>query len=301
MMRLSANSAVKIAGIRFSNRLMNGAYIGSKTIEDVEALANSAASAIVVGSISVKPRKQNSGQGYWLHKERFFSLNSYGLPNGGMPYFKTRLPKMVKIAHAHSKPLIANIVGFSNEEFAELVIFAENSGADMVELNFGCPNVWDHGKQKRIISYHPTLVHETLETIKKQKPAIKISVKISPLPPDILREVSQVITDSKIVQSVTATNSYPNAFITKGARGANEPSDVLAGLAGRALKPISVGVVKQLRELLPKRIAIIGVGGISTANDVEDYLMAGANAVQIASALKDDGLSVFEKILFQTS
>ncbi len=293
------NGQVTIAGIKFGNSLMNGAYINSKSLEDVEQLVGSAAGAVVVGSISIKPRKSNSGQGYWFHKERFFSLNSFGMPNGGIPYFKNNLPKMVEIAHNSGKPLIANLIGFSNEEFGILIKLAEKSDVDMAELNFGCPNVWDGDKQKRILSYHSYLVKSTLAYIRKQRPKIKICVKISPLPPDILQEVSKVIIDSGIVQVITATNSYPNASITTGAQTGNQPSDTLAGLAGRALKPISVGVVKQLHQILPTHIDIIGCGGISSANDVKDYLAAGAKAVQIATALKEEGPAVFEEILFQ--
>jgi dihydroorotate dehydrogenase (fumarate) len=290
---------VKIAGIRLANPLMNGAYIRSKTLEDVKMLAASDCGAIVVGSISVKPRRANPGQNYWYHKERFFSLNSYGLPNGGIPYFKNYLPRMVETAHAAGKPLIANLIGFSSEEFGILVDLAEKSGADMAELNFGCPNVWDGGSQKRIISYHASLVKPVLAHIAKQSPKIKICVKISPLPPDILQEVAQAMADSNVVHAVTATNSYPNSYVTAGARSEDSSSEVLAGLAGRALKPISVGVVKQLREVLPRHIDIIGCGGISSANDVKDYLAAGAKAVQIATALKEEGPSTFEKVLFQ--
>lgn len=290
---------VKIAGIKFANVLMNAAYINSKTLQDVKVLAESDSGAVLIGSVSVKPRQKNPGPGYWLHKERFFSLNSFGLPNGGMPYFEKHLPQMVKIARDNGKPLIANVVGFTKEDYVQLVPFVQRLGADMAELNFGCPNVWHDGQQERIVSYHASLVRETLDAIAKQKPTIKISVKISPLPPDILREVAGAIADSPIVQAVTACNSYPSSAVTRGAQWVNGPSDILAGLAGRALKPVSLGVVKQLRALLPDRIDIIGVGGIYTVNDVYDYLDAGAKAVQIASALTDEGLSVFEKILYQ--
>jgi dihydroorotate dehydrogenase (fumarate) len=219
------------------------------------------------------------------------------MPNGGMPYFKKHLPAMVAMAHAQNKPLIANIVGFSNQEFVELVRLVESAGADMAELNFGCPNVWEGGAQKRILSYHAALVTETLTLLKKSKPHIPLSVKISPLPPDILREVCAAIADSRIVQAITATNSYPNALTATGTKTGDE--EVLAGLTGRALKPISLGVVKQLHALLPSSVAIIGCGGISSYNDVQDYLSAGAQAVQIATTLVDEGPSVFEKILFQ--
>ena len=293
------NEPVTIAGIQFGNTLMNGAYINSKTLGDGKLLAESNSGAVVLGSISIKPRKANPGQGYWRHKERFFALNSFGMPNGGLPYFEKALPAAVKLAHDNNKPLIANLIGFSNQEFAELVKFAEQAGADMAELNFGCPNVWDDGSQEHILSYHPKLVRAALKEIAKSKPKIKICVKISPLPPDILNEVAGEIVKSRIVQAITATNSYPNTAITTGAQENNGPSDMLVGMTGRALKPISLGVVKQLGKLLPDSIDIIGCGGISSANDVNDFLAAGAKAVQIATALKDDGLSVFDKILFQ--
>jgi dihydroorotate dehydrogenase (fumarate) len=298
---MKIDQSLSLSGIRLCNVLMNGAYIDSKTLEDIEDLAKSSCGAVVVGSISVKPREKNSGQGYWLHKEQFYSLNSYGLPNGGLPYFKEKLPLMVKIAHKYKKPLIVNLIGFSKEEFIELIKLAQDSNADMAELNFGCPNVWDNGQQKQIISYHPALISEILEHVKEYSPKIKLIVKISPLPPDILHDVAKIITDSGIVQAVTATNSYPNSSPTTGTGGVKKADFVLAGLAGRSLKPISIGVVRQLNEMLPKNIEIIGCGGIGSANDVNDYLNAGAKAVQVATALVEDGLSVFDKILFQSS
>lgn len=278
---------------------MNGAYIGSKTVKDVEVLAQAQGGAIVVGSISIKPRQANSGHGYWRHKEGFYSLNSYGMPNGGLPYFKKQLPVMVELAHGRKKPLVANLIGFSEQEFVDLIQLSQISGADMAELNFGCPNVWDEGKQKLILSYHAEQIAETLAYIKKSKPRIPICIKISPLPPDLLREVCQAIISSKIVRVITATNSYPNAMTAAGTKKQDE--EILAGLTGRALKPISLGVVKQLRTLLPPEIDIIGCGGISSCNDVTDFLSAGAKAVQIATALVDDGPGVFEKIIYQST
>lgn len=293
---MNIDAPVTIANVTFGNALMNGAYIGSKTLADVKRLAETKSGAIVVGSISVEPRTANPGQGYWRHKEGIYSLNSFGMPNGGLPYFEKHLPAMTKIAHAHNKPLIANVIGFSKEEFASLVSLAQRSGADIVELNFGCPNVWANGKQKQIVSYHAELVQDILRHIGRVS-GIMVCVKISPLPPDTLQEVSRVIADSGNVQIVTATNSSPNASLSTGTRMSASDKNVLAGLTGRALKPTSLGVVRQLRELLPEDIKIIGCGGISSANDVVDYLAAGASAIQIATALVDEGVTAFDKIL----
>jgi dihydroorotate dehydrogenase (fumarate) len=287
----------KLAGLRLTNPLINGAYINSKTKEDISVLANSSAGAVVVGSITKVPRKPNSNSGYWRHKERFYSLNSFGMPNGGMTYFKKALPEIVDMVHKKGRALIVNVAGFTQKEFVELALLAQSSGADMVELNLGCPNVWDEGKQKKIISYHPELVKRVLSDLRAENLSIKVCAKISPLPPDILQAMASVIVESGCVQAVTATNSYPNASFTTGT---DKPSDLLTGMTGRALKPISIGVVKQLRKQLPKNIDIIGCGGISSYNDVIDYLEAGASAVQLATALMDEGPSVFDKIMFQS-
>lgn len=295
---MRAATPVTIAGIRFANPLMNGAYIHSKSSAEITRLTNSHAGGVVAGSISLKKRTENIGQNYWQHKENFYALNSYGMPNGGLSYFRKHLPLLVEAAHAAGKPLVANVIGFSNTEFAELVAFADQAGADIIELNLGCPNVWDERQQKQILSYHPKLVKELLEHLKNINHQAVLAVKISPLPPDILAEVSTVISSSQ-VRIVTATNSYPNATPTTGT-GGNTRGVILAGLSGRALKPISLGVVTQLRTLLPKHIDIIGCGGISSARDVHDYLEAGASAVQIATALVDEGPALFEKILFQS-
>jgi dihydroorotate dehydrogenase (fumarate) len=285
---------IEVAGLTLQNHLMNAAYIGSKSTKDLKELINSDCGAIVVGSITVKPRIRNPGPGYWLHKEGFYSLNSYGMPNGGLEYFKNELPTIIKLAHAKKKPVIANIAGFSKDEFVKLIALAQNTGADLVELNLGCPNIWHAGQQERIVSYHPVLIRELLEHIKESAPTIKISVKISPLPPDILREVAEVIIESKIVDAVVATNSYPNAFVSTGTKIGSE--EQLAGMSGRALKPISLGVVKQLSNLLPANIDVIGCGGISSVNDVNDYLRSGAKAVQIATALINESPEIFESI-----
>lgn len=287
--------AIRVAGLNLENHLMNAAYIGSKTTKDLKTLLNSSCAAVVVGSISVKPRAQNPGPGYWKHKEGFYALNSYGMPNGGLPYYVNELPKIVQYARARKKLVIANIVGFSTAEFIDLLILAETSGVDIAELNLGCPNAWEAGHQKQIMSYHARLVADLLSVIKVYKPKVKISVKISPLPPDILKEVSQVIIDSKIVHAVVATNSYPNALVNTGTR-LNDEEDI-AGLTGRALKPISLGVVKQLRDLLPRSIDIIGCGGIYSKNDINDYMAAGSSAVQLATALIDVGPSIFDELL----
>lgn len=294
-----------VTGIKLEHPVMNAAGPRCKTVPEVRELARSLSAAVMVGSITVAPRLGNQGDVYWLDPSGF-SLNSLGLPNGGEPYYREHLPEMAHIVHGAGKTLWVSVAGFTPEEFARLTDLAFQGGADLVELNLGCPNVWDGGKQKRIFSFDPALVEAALSAVDRTlniDGVFAISVKVSPFAdPVLLEEVSSVITTFSRVVAVSAINTFPNAFAFKeDGKSAINPqfSRGLAGMAGSALKAIGLGQVMQWRTLLPEHIDVIGAGGIGSGRDVRDYLMAGAKAVQIATAHADQGAKVFDRILME--
>ena len=132
-------------------------------------------------------------------------------------------------------------------------------------------------------------------------PNTRIAAKISPLPPSVLKEVAAAIAESGTVDIVTATNTQPNGFMWNGQKPAIDPGGGLAGVAGAALKPTAMGVVKQLCEFLPGNIDIIAAGGVETGQDVLDYLRLGlqVKAVQVVTAHANRGPQVFDEILAQ--
>ena len=160
--------SVEIAGIRLEHPLMNGA--GTCKLIDgdmgVKTLVRSATSAIVVGSITLEPRPGNSGDVFFVNNG--FSLNSMGLPNPGADYYRKNLPEMVKLAHQARKPLFVSVAGFTHEEYADLTVLAFDGGADLVELNLACPNVWQGSSQKRIACFDSKLVSEILRTVEEK-------------------------------------------------------------------------------------------------------------------------------------
>lgn len=85
-----------------------------------------------------------------MWKPRRFSLNSLGLPNPGGRYYEKYLPEMAKVVHDVNKHLFVSVAGFTPDEYSVLAKIAEAGGADLIELNLGCPNVWAGGKQKRV-------------------------------------------------------------------------------------------------------------------------------------------------------
>jgi len=283
----------EVVGLRLEHPLMNAAGT-CKILEDVEKLSRSASAAIMVGSITVKPRTGNSGDVYWAGS--MFSLNSLGLPNRGALYYREVLPEMVAVAHSEGKPLFVSVAGFSPEEYADLAELAFRGEVDIVELNLGCPNVWQGSTQKRIACFDPAIVAEVLRCVEEKVGAdAKVSIKISPFSdPFALAEVAQVIGASKLAKAVTTVNTFPNAFSYNGAKPRITPG---GGLAGFAMKPICLGQIRQLRGLLPEHIQIIGVGGITHGEDIREYRESGAVATQVATAYLERHEQVFSSLL----
>jgi len=286
----------QITGIQLEHPLMNAAGT-CKLLEDVRELSRSASAAVVVGSVTMEPRTGNSGDVYWAGP--MFSLNSLGLPNRGASYYKETIPEMVRVAHGEGKPLFVSVAGFSPAEYVHLTELAFDGGADLVELNLGCPNVWQGSTQKRIACFDPALVAEILRLVEERLGAgANVSVKISPFSdPFALAEVAQVIGSSKVAKAVTTVNTFPNAFGYNGTKSIITPGGGLAGFAGPAMKPIGLGQVRQLRSLLPEHIQIIGVGGITHGLDVREYRDSGAAATQVATAYLERREQVFSSLL----
>ena len=283
---------IEIAGIHIDCPVMNAA--GScRTIEEVKSLAKSCISIIVAGSFTIEEREGNQGENFWVggikeNSEDIFSLNSRDLPNQGKEYCEQVIPEMVMIAHAVGKLLCISVAGFSPQEYAILAKKAFELGADIVELNLSCPNVWENGKQKRIACFDPDLVREILRTVQEAVgPSAKVFVKLSPFSnPRNLKEIAEAIAQFELVKAVVSMNTFPNAclFDEKG-RPRITVGEGLAGLSGSAVKPIAFGQVKQLRSLLPKSIAVVGVGGIMTGQDIKDMHRAGASICQVCTLL----------------
>ncbi|MDP2641095.1 MAG: dihydroorotate dehydrogenase [Candidatus Yanofskybacteria bacterium] len=287
------------AGISLACPLVNAA--GScKTIEEVEQLAKTPVGAITVGSITMERRELNVGDTYWMDPEGRYSLNSLGLPNGGMPYYEKALPRMRELAHATDKPLIVSVAGFSPKEYHALASFAAQ-WADQVELNLGCSNVWGEGGQKTIFSYEPVLVDEVLQELKDPffSTTVRVTVKLSPLPPNLLSQTAEVLNGSRVVRGVVASNTWPNGFGWDGTKTAITPGGGKAGFAGPGFKGIALGQVVQFRELLRSDIDLMGAGGVQCGKDVQDYRLAGAKAVGINTAFANRGAKVFSNIVQQ--
>lgn len=293
---VNADFSVDLCGLKLVGPLMNAAGT-CKTTEEVRQFANTPVCAIVAGSYTYDESIGNNGTTYYADTVR--SINSKGIPNGGRKYVQANLPEMAKIAHGEGKPLIVSVQGYSPEQFGEMAQIARESGADVIELNLACPNLWsESGEQKRIVCFYPEMVMAAIGAVLERLPhdtviAAKLGIYSNPVQ---LVETAILLNRYRIVRYYVDTNTFANAF------GMDEEGQPLlgpeyGGMAGPALKFISMGQVRQLSAQTNK--PIVAAGGVSSGQDVKDYLRLGAAAVQVATAYFQEGLGVFSRILHE--
>jgi dihydroorotate dehydrogenase (NAD+) catalytic subunit len=200
-------------------------------------------------------------------------LNAIGLQNVGVARFiSEKLPAL----RAFRTPIIANVFGHTVQEYVEVIRHLESAeGLSAYELNVSCPNVACGGIQ---FGSDPQLVSEVVSAAKAaaRRP---LWVKLSPLVTDI-GLIARVAAEAG-ADALTVANTYPAMaidFRTRKSRLGNPTG----GLSGRAIKPITLRLVSEAFRAV--RIPIIGLGGITSAEDVLDYMVVGATAVQIGTA-----------------
>jgi dihydroorotate dehydrogenase (fumarate) len=200
-------------------------------------------------------------------------------------YYREHLSEMAEICSHNGKPLVVSVAGFDTAEWRTLIHLCGAYGIKTIELNFGCPNAQS---EHPIWSFDPfnmrEITHLALDT------GLEVGIKLSPFSnPDDLRKAAVV---PKGTEYVATSNTFPNVPIPQA-------SVPYGGMSGPALKPIALGQVSQLRQLLDSAIPIVGVGGIRSSKDICDYRDAGATAVQATTAYYEakENPMVFSDIL----
>jgi dihydroorotate dehydrogenase (NAD+) catalytic subunit len=199
-------------------------------------------------------------------------LNSIGLDNDGIDYFiEHHLPRLSEIPTA----IVVNVAGRNYEEFVELAErLGKQSGVAAIELNISCPNVSggvDFGT-------NPESTARVVRGTRNVCPQ-PILAKLTPNVTDVV-SIAQAAAENG-ADAVTLVNTFLGMAVNWRTR---RPvlGGVTGGLSGPAIKPLALRIVYQVARAVP--VAIIGVGGIATMDDVLEFLVAGASAVQIGTA-----------------
>lgn len=284
---MNVDLSTTIAGVQLDSYLMNASGPQCTTWDELESIGQSASAAIVTKSCTMEFREGNPEPRY--SDLPLGSIQSMGLPNLGYKAYLEMVPKL----KALGKPVIVSISGFSIEDNVEMVSAFQNSAVDLIEVNFSCPNI--PGKAQ--VAYDFEQVDCALQalTVLGDKP---IGIKLAPY-----FDMSHFIAMAEIlkkypVKFITCVNSIGNTLIIDPETESPiiKPKGGFGGLCGDYIKPIGLANVRAFRELLDDNVQIIGVGGIKNGVDAFEYLLAGADAVQIATCFEKEGASCFERI-----
>ena len=201
-------------------------------------------------------------------------LNAVGLQNPGVDkVLSDELPKLKKV---FSKKVMANVSGFSLEEYCETVRRLEAEGAiGWYEINISCPNVHGGGMSFGTSPEMAGMVTRELRKITK-KPLI---IKLSPNVTDIVA-IARACEDNG-ADGISLINTLMGMRIDLKKR---KPllANKTGGLSGPAIKPVAVRMIYQVYEAV--KIPIVGMGGVETAEDVIELMLAGATAVEVGAA-----------------
>ena len=200
-------------------------------------------------------------------------LNAVGLQNPGVEAVGHELPELAKI---YRKPIIANVCGFSLEEYVEVARrMCEADNVGWIELNVSCPNV-KHGGMS--FGTDAGCAAEVTSAVKAvcSKPVI---VKLSPNVTDIVA-IAQACQEAG-ADGLCLINTLLGMRLDLQKR---RPilANITGGFSGDAVFPVALRMVYQVAKVC--RIPIVGCGGISTARDVVEMMMAGASAVEVGTA-----------------
>lgn len=274
-----ADLSVDLAGLRLVNPTMLASGILGYSAETFETIAKSGAGGIVTKSVGLKPREGYANP--TVVQADCGLINAMGLPNPGIAEFAKEIQHAKAILHV---PLVVSVYGFSAEEYATVSRKAIVAGAAGVELNVSCPHVKATGSE---IGQDPEIVTEVVQKVKAsiEKPVL---VKLSPNVTNI-----EDIADAAVragADALTAINTVKAMAID-----IETTMPVLAnkvgGLSGPAVRPIALRHVYDIYEQV--KVPIIGCGGVTTWRDAVEFLLAGASAIQIGTALATEGKGVF--------
>ena len=232
--------------------------------------------AVTVKSLSLEPRSGNRPPR--IVETPSGMLNAIGLQNVGIEaYLKEKLPFL----REKKCVIIANIYGSAPEDYATLASRLEaEGGADAIEANLSCPNVHDAQKARggSLVAQHPDQVSRYTQAIKAAT-KLPVFIKLSPNVTDIVEPA--LAAQEAGADAVSLINTLIGMAIDSETRRPRI-SNIVGGLSGPAIRPVALKMVWDVARAL--HIPILGMGGICTADDALQFLLAGAHAVAIGCA-----------------
>ncbi|RUA05660.1 MAG: dihydroorotate dehydrogenase [Fusobacteria bacterium] len=269
---MSTRLNIEFLGVKLNNPIMTASGCFGYGLEFKDYFDPNELGAAVLKGITLEPR--NGNMGTRIAETPSGMLNSVGLENPGIEEFKKIIPSIKKELHI---PLVANINGKILEEYIEIAKEIEKiKEIELVELNISCPNVKDGGMA---FGANPEMARLVTREVRKvlTKPMI---VKLSPNVTNIV-EIAK-IAEEEGADGIALINTLLGMAIDIRRK---KPilGNIMGGLSGPAVKPVALRMIYQVTQEVS--IPVLGMGGIISADDAIEFIMAGASAVSLGTGM----------------
>ena len=263
--------AVSIGGLRLKNPVMTASGTFGYGDEYAPYVDLNCLGAVVVKGLSLEPRAGNPPPR--IMETPCGMLNAVGLQNIGVKAFiREKLPFL----RDHDVAVVANIFGESVEEYAAVAeLLGRAEGVHALEVNISCPNVKRGGVA---FGTDPDMAAEVTRAVKAAT-GLPVIVKLTPNVTDIAGIAAAV--EAAGADAVSLINTLTGMSVDIERR-VPHLRNVTGGLSGPAIRPVALRMVWQVARRVS--IPVIGLGGIMTARDALEFLIAGARAVQVGTA-----------------
>jgi dihydroorotate dehydrogenase (NAD+) catalytic subunit len=268
----SIDLRVTLCGLEFRNPIIAASGTFGYGVEFADVLSLDALGGLVTKGLSREPMPGNTAPR--MIETAAGMLNAIGLQNVGVAAFiKDKLPELRRVTRTN---IIANVFGFLVDDY--IAVIEQLNAAEGIaayELNVSCPNT-RHGGM--VFGTDPHLLEEVVVRVRRttERPLI---VKLSPNVTSIAQMAH--VAEEAGANALSVANTYLGLAIDAETRRPRL-RNLTGGLSGPAIKPLSLRLVMESSRAV--RIPVIGIGGITNAEDVIEFLLAGATAVQVGTA-----------------
>ena len=264
--------SVEIAGLRLANPILASSGTFGYGLEFAHLVDLNRLGGLVVKGLSLEPME--GAEAPRICETPSGMLNAIGLQNVGVRAFVAeKLPKL----RAYRTCVVANVFGTTVQEYCEVLRILEDAdGLGAYELNISCPNVKRGGLQ---FGSDPAMAAEVIGAARGAVAKRPLWVKLSPLVADIAAMARSAAGAG--ADALTIANTYP-AMSLDATTQKSRIGSLYGGLSGPAIKPITLRLVHEACKAV--KLPVLGLGGIENADDVLEYMLAGASAIQVGTA-----------------
>ncbi len=280
---MQPNMTIQFSGLNLRNPTMLAAGVLGLSGSVLRSVWEAGAGAVVTKSLALTPREGYSNP--TLVDVGCGFLNAMGLPNPGVEAF---VEEVEAARRGGEMVIVASVFGDSPPNFAEAARVMENAGVDGVELNVSCPHVKATGME---LGQDPSILAKVVKVV-KDAVQVPVFTKLTPNTAHI-RELARTV-ERAGGDGIVAVNTL-RAMAIDVETGRPVLGNKVGGLSGPALKPVALRCVYEIAQTVD--IPIIGCGGVTNWMDAIEFLLAGASAVQIGSAIAYRDLTVFDEVI----